>query len=109
MQAYSRQLETPAGEQPIVWSIAVNRALEAAARILWPFGDTRLNRRLHRIVAPTLLIFGKSDKVVPPAYARRFADGISGKVTTQMLAGSGHLVELDRPVETAAGVLGFVR
>ena len=107
--AYSEQMAAPAGEEAILWSIGVNRAHEAAARILWPFGDTRLSRRLHRVTAPTLLLWGEADKVVPPSYATRFADGMSGKVSTMTIARGGHLVELDRPQETAAAILAFAQ
>ena len=106
-QAYSDQVEAPAGEEAVVWSITVNRANEAAARILWPFGETRLARRLHRITTPVLLLWGAVDKVVPPAYAQRFADGVRGPVTTKMIAGGGHLLELDRPQEASGAVLAF--
>jgi pimeloyl-ACP methyl ester carboxylesterase len=106
--AYESQLQPPEGEEALAWSILVGRAQEAAARILWPFGDTRLKERLHRIAAPTLLLWGQADKVVPAAYAGRFAGGMRAKVSTAMIAGGGHLVELDRPQETAAAVLSFV-
>ena len=108
-QAYARQLEAPAGGEAVTWSIAVHRAQEAAARILWPFGDTRLSGRLHRIVTPALLIWGEADKVVPPSYAGRFAAGMRGKVSTRLIAGAGHLVELDRPEEAATAVMSSLR
>ena len=106
-QAYSDQVLAPQGEDAGAWSIVVNRAHEAAARILWPFGETRLARRLHRIAAPTLLLWGAADKVVPPSYAQKFSDGMKAKVTAKTIAGGGHLVELDRFKETAAAVLEF--
>jgi len=106
-QAFAQQVAAPADAEPIGWSIVVNRASEAAARILWPFGDTRLARRLHRIVAPTLLLWGAADKIVPPAYARRFAAAVQGGATTKMIAGGGHLLELDRPDDAAEAVLAF--
>lgn len=107
--AYSDQVKVSDGEDAGSWSIVVNRAHEAAARILWPFGETRLLRRLHRIVAPTLLIWGAADEVVPSAYAKKFSDGMTAKVTTQTIAGAGHLVELDRPAEAAAAILAFAQ
>jgi pimeloyl-ACP methyl ester carboxylesterase len=107
-QAYADQVEAPADQEAIVWSIMVNRAQEAAARILWPFGDTRLAQRLHRVTAPTLLVWGAADKVMPPAYAKLFAGAIKGKTSTKVIPGGGHIVELDRPEETADAVLGFL-
>ena len=55
------------------------RALEAAARLLWPIGDRGLAKRLHRITAPTLLLWGSEDRIVPASYAKRFAAGIAGR------------------------------
>jgi pimeloyl-ACP methyl ester carboxylesterase len=107
-QAYADQVCAPADAEPVAWSIMVNRASEAAARILWPFGDTRLAGRLHRITAPTLLLWGAADKVVPPAYAGRFADRMTGPATTRMIADGGHLLELDQPEAAAAAVLNFM-
>ena len=34
------------------------RASESAARLVWPFGDRGLRKRLHRIECPTLLLWG---------------------------------------------------
>ena len=38
---------------------------------------------------------------------RSFANGITGPVTTRIVAGAGHLAELDKPVEVAGEILGF--
>ena len=107
-QAYAEQMRGACGRGSDRVVDRGQPAQEAAARILWPFGDTRLAQRLHRVTAPTLLVWGAADKVVPPAYAKRFAGAIKGKTSTTMIAGGGHIVELDRPKETAEAVLGFV-
>jgi pimeloyl-ACP methyl ester carboxylesterase len=108
-EAYTRQLAVPDGEEPTGWSIIVNRAQEAAARILWPFGDTRLSRRLHRITASTLLIWGDGDRVVPASYADRFIAGMKASTATTIIAGGGHLVELDKPEDIAGAIFAFAR
>jgi pimeloyl-ACP methyl ester carboxylesterase len=105
-QSYAEQMQPPAGKDATGWSIVVS-AHETAARILWPFGDTRLAGRLHRIAAPTLLLWGAADKVVPPAYAQRFAERMNGQTSSKLIAGGGHLLELDRPEETAQAIVDF--
>lgn len=95
----------PEGANSIEWPIEQVRAAEAAARIFWPLGNTKLEKRLRLIQAPTLLLWGEQDRIMPPSYAKLFATGISGKTETQMIAGAGHLAELDKPAEVAAAIL----
>ncbi len=66
----------PDGADHVEWTMQQVRAQEAAARLLWPVGDTRLARRLHRVTQPTLLVFGQEDRVLPPAYRQRFQDAL---------------------------------
>lgn len=97
----------PEGANSIEWPIEQTRANEAAARILWPLGNTKLEKRLHLIKAPTLLIWGEQDGVMPKSYADRFAKGIVGRTEIKAIAGAGHLAELDKPQAVATAILGF--
>jgi pimeloyl-ACP methyl ester carboxylesterase len=99
----------PDGAAEEDWTIVTARASEAAARLLWPLADTRLERRLHRIRCPTLILWGGADKVLSPRYAERLAAGIAGKTTVSIIPAAGHLVELDAPgtaVEAILAALG---
>jgi abhydrolase domain-containing protein 6 len=87
------------------WSIVTTRASEAAARLLWPLADTRIERRLHRIRCSTLILWGAEDKVLAPSYAQRWASGIAGKTTVTIIPGAGHLADLDAPAAVAEAVL----
>ena len=75
---------------------------------MWPLGDTKLRQRLHRITAPTLLLGGAADQIIPPGYARQFVSAIGAKASRAVVPGSGHLVEIDHPTETAAAVIAFL-
>jgi pimeloyl-ACP methyl ester carboxylesterase len=97
----------PEGANSVEWPIEQTRANEAAARIFWPLGNTRLEKRLKLIGAPTLLVWGEQDAIMPRSYAERIAKGISGRSEIRMIAGAGHLAELDRPAEVAAAVIGW--
>jgi abhydrolase domain-containing protein 6 len=99
----------PEGANSIEWPIEQVRANEAAARIFWPLGNTRIERRLRLIKAPTLLLWGEQDRIMPQAYAETFAKGISGPTTTKIITGAGHLAELDKPAEVAAEILAFTK
>ncbi|MSP66717.1 MAG: alpha/beta fold hydrolase [Alphaproteobacteria bacterium] len=93
---------------PIEWQIIQVRASEAAARLLWPLSDTKLAQRLPRIRQRTLLLWGREDKVVPPSYAKRFADRLPGATTIRLIDGAGHLADLDQPDAVADAALAFL-
>jgi pimeloyl-ACP methyl ester carboxylesterase len=102
-------LAAPEGADAVEWQIVLGRANEAAARLLWPFGDLGLSRRLHRVRAPTLLVWGAEDRVVPPSYAKRFANAIGGWTELRQIPEAGHVVEIDQPDAAAAAVLRFLQ
>ena len=99
----------PEGANSVEWPIEQVRANEAAARIFWPLGNTRIEKRLRLIKAPTLLLWGEHDRIMPVAYADTFAKGIAGPTTVKIVSGAGHLAELDRPAEVAREILNFTR
>ena len=101
------QLACPDGHDEIEWSIVTTRALATGARLFWPLSDLGLARRIHRIVAPTLIVWGQDDQVIPVSYADRFAAAISAPTETLLIPGAGHLVDLDQPDKVAAAVLEF--
>jgi pimeloyl-ACP methyl ester carboxylesterase len=98
----------PDGANSIEWPIEMTRAAEAAARAFWPLGNTKLERRLPLIEAPTLVLWGDADRVLPPGYARKVAAGINGTTRTETIAGAGHLAYLDQPEAVAKAVLAHL-
>ena len=107
-QLWNQLKAEPEGANSPEWSIEQVRANEAAARIFWPLGNTRLEKRLPLITAPTLLIWGAEDRLVPRSYADRFAAAIFGRTEITSIPGAGHLAELDKPNEVAAAILRWV-
>ncbi|MCA8928405.1 MAG: alpha/beta fold hydrolase [Alphaproteobacteria bacterium] len=105
--AYTALIERPGNADQIEWPIEMTRAREASARYLWPNSATHVEKRLGRIQAPTLVLWGEKDKVQPPAYAETLKAGLAGPVTVQTLAGAGHMAELDAPEAVAAAVAAF--
>ncbi len=73
----------------------------AAANILWPFGERGLSKRLHRIVAPRLTLWGDLDEVNPVSNSTAWGGA-------QIVTGAGHLLEWDAPDQVAAALLEFV-
>lgn len=103
-KTYAAHTAPPEGVAAEEWSIVMTRASEAAARLLWPLADTRLQRRLHRVRCPTLILWGAADKVLAPDYAYRLAEAIAGKTSVTIIPGAGHLAELDAPERVADAV-----
>jgi len=106
--AWKELWKKPADTDPIEWGILLNRAMEAAARYLFPMGNTGIARRLHRIQAPTLLVRGAADGVMPACYQRQLADALQSRVRATEVPDAGHLVELDAPDELARRVNAFL-
>ena len=104
---YRGMKATPEGANSIEWPIEQTRAAEAAARIFWPLGNTRIEKRLRLIDCPMLLLWGEHDRIMPRGYAQTFANGIPGKTTVEIIPGAGHLAELDKPAEVARAILDF--
>ncbi len=97
----------PEGANSPEWMIEQVRANEAAARAFWPLGNTRLEKRLPLIAAPTLLIRGEEDRVMPMSYIERIAAAIGEHSDIHTIPGAGHLAELDKPQETASAILAW--
>ncbi|MGE3934696.1 MAG: alpha/beta fold hydrolase [Rhodospirillaceae bacterium] len=95
-------------DEIVEWDIGQQRARNAAARFLWPLGDTRLRRRLPRIACPTLIVWGADDRVMSAAYARRFAEAIGGETTIKIIPNAGHMADFDQPDAVADAVDAFL-
>lgn len=108
-QRWAELQACPDGADAVEWALAQTRAVEASARIFFPLGDKGLARRLSRIAAPTLLVWGARDRVLSLGYAERFAARIEAAKELRVIEGAGHLCELDRPEETARAILQWVR
>lgn len=63
----------------------------------WPIAEKGLTRRLYRVTAPTLLVWGEQDHIVEPLYAEMFASRLRAPTTTTILPGLGHLLQLEDP------------
>ena len=87
------------------WPIEQIRASEAAARVFWPLGNTRLEKRLPLITVPTLLLWGEQDRVMPRSYAERIKAALKAPAEICIVPGAGHLAELDQPDEVAKAIL----
>ena len=111
-EKWSAMVSPPEGANSVEWPIEMVRASEAAARAFWPLGATKLEKRLGLIAAPTLLLWGEKDAVIPASYAQKFAAGIAagnnGGARIETVADAGHLAYLDRPEAVANAILAHL-
>jgi pimeloyl-ACP methyl ester carboxylesterase len=87
--------------------IVMTQALAAATKFIWPIPDKGLRRRLHRVRAPSLAIFGAEDAYVPARYAEDFAAGLSAR--TAIIAGAGHMLTYEKPDEVMRHIGSLVQ
>jgi pimeloyl-ACP methyl ester carboxylesterase len=97
-------LESEAGQTAVIqstWSLA------CTGKFIWPIPDRGLRKRLHRITAPTLILWGHQDRLVKTVYADEFAGAIKGS-RVEVLEGAGHLPHVEQPERTLAAVTEFL-
>jgi len=101
---------TAIAEVPEAFAYAQLKALEASAKIGWnPYlHDPKLEQRLRRVRARTLVLWGRQDGLVPVVYGERYRDRIPGAVL-EVLDRCGHLPPIERPAEFAEAVLRFLQ
>jgi pimeloyl-ACP methyl ester carboxylesterase len=82
------------------------RQLGMAGRILFPIPERGLSQRLYRIRAKTTIIWGDSDRLIPPVYAHAFKRGITG-ANLVSIPEAGHMVTLEHPMTVAQAIRGL--
>ena len=87
--------------------IGTSKRLSMAGKILFPIPNRRLSKRLYRLTAPTLVVWGKSDKLIPPVYAERFKALIPQAEVVQ-IAEAGHMVPYEQPEAFVSAVTRFL-
>jgi pimeloyl-ACP methyl ester carboxylesterase len=107
-EAAQRFFEVPSDPEARVDTLTqFNWALACTGKFVWPIADRGLKNRIHRIAAPTLIIWGKADGIIASAYAHEFAKRISG-ARVELIDKAAHLPHLEQPEAVVAAVRGFV-
>jgi pimeloyl-ACP methyl ester carboxylesterase len=87
--------------------VANARRLGTAGKVLFPIPDRRLSKRLYRLTTETLVVWGESDRLTPPVYARRWLELLPCAKAVH-LAGAGHMVPYEQPEALAREVMEFL-
>jgi pimeloyl-ACP methyl ester carboxylesterase len=90
--------------------LALDEAREMTTRVAWkPYMyDRRLEPLLAEVQLPALVVWGELDHVVPMECAHRYVAALP-RARLEVVAGSGHAVDLERPAELAALIRRHVR
>ena len=75
--------------------IAIQWTMGVASKYWWPIPDRGLSKRIHRITADTLVIWGKEDKIISSEYAADFARLINS-ARAEVLGNAAHVPQLER-------------
>ena len=69
--------------------------LGCTAKIVWPIPDKGLSKRIHRVTAPSLVVWGENDGLIPPVYAEEFGNALSD-AEVFMIPECGHVPPLEQ-------------
>lgn len=100
----------PDGPPDIDAIIAAYREATSLARFSWMpfFNDPKLERRLRRITAPTLVAAPSDDRIVPVEHAKRYSMRIPGAIYAEV-PDCGHAMYFEKPREFASVVTTFIK
>jgi pimeloyl-ACP methyl ester carboxylesterase len=79
------------------------RQLGMAGKILFPVPERGLAERLYRVKAKTIIVWGESDKLIPPVYGPAFQAKIAGAKLVNVPE-AGHMIIAEKPGEVAKAV-----
>jgi len=83
--------------------IANSRRLGTAGKVLFPIPNRRLSKRLYRLTNPTAVVWGASDRLIPPVYAQAWAEQLPQAEVT-MIDAAAHLAPYEQPAAVAAAL-----
>ena len=87
--------------------IANSRRMATAGKILFPIPNRRVSKRLYRVAAETLVLWGKQDRLMPPVYGERWIQLIPGARLVQIDA-AGHMLPYEQPKAFVSVVANFL-
>lgn len=106
-QAYcDRTLVTPDAEVCAALHLQCPRWKEALIAFTKSGGYNFLSRKITQISCPTLVIWGRQDRILGIKDANRFHQAIANSQLT-WIENCGHVPHLEKPAETAAAILSF--
>jgi pimeloyl-ACP methyl ester carboxylesterase len=96
----AHRIQNPVDHQGYQAQLAIGLSLSTV--------EVSFEPRLKDVQAPTLILFGEDDKVVPPGNADLLASEISGS-QVKILPGAGHFFPLEVPDEANGIIIDFLK
>ncbi len=87
--------------------LGTQRRLSMAGKILFPIPNRRLSKRLYRLTAETLIVWGSADRLIVPAYAAHWKSLIPS-ARVEMVDGAAHMMPYEQPEAFARTLTGFL-
>jgi pimeloyl-ACP methyl ester carboxylesterase len=90
IQQMSSMIDQPEAAAEAWWVTA------CTGHFIWPLPDRGLKKRIHRVDAPSLVIWGREDGIIPAVYAEEFGDKLSDS-QVEVVDGAAHMPHIERP------------
>ncbi|MEA2228371.1 MAG: hypothetical protein QOC64_3635 [Solirubrobacteraceae bacterium] len=90
-----------AAQAGLVW------ALGCTGKFCWPIPERGLHKRLHRITAPALIVWGEQDNLNPVVYAEEFGRAIANS-RVEIVPDCGHIPQVEQAETTLKLVNDFL-
>jgi pimeloyl-ACP methyl ester carboxylesterase len=107
--AEARAMFTPPSDPAVAVNLIAGMvwARGCTGKFVWPIPEKGLRARLHRVSAPTLIVWGADDALIPVGYAKEFGDAIRGS-RVEILRDCGHIPQAEQREATLALVRRFL-
>jgi pimeloyl-ACP methyl ester carboxylesterase len=108
--AMARRPQPNPEDREAIARATLNRQMSMAAtsKFVWPIWDKGLRKRIHRIKAPTLIVWGDKDGLNPPVYGPEFQRLIPGS-RLEVIPDTAHAPMSEKPDEWVRLVKGFLK
>lgn len=71
-----------------IWSIG------CTSKFFWPIPDRGLVKRINRLSAPTLVVWGENDMIIPVAYAHEYGERVANS-RVEIIECCGHIPQVE--------------
>jgi pimeloyl-ACP methyl ester carboxylesterase len=107
--AAAKAMFTPPSDPAVAVNLIAGMvwARGCTGKFAWPIPEKGLRTRLHRVTAPTLIVWGAEDALIPVGYAKEFGDAIRGS-RVEIVRNCGHIPQAEQLEATLVLVRRFV-